>query len=319
MTKVLLIFVLGHLIADFWLQTNRILIEKQKRKGMLRHSIHHFVAYLFLLLVFGELDLATIVSAILIAIVHFGIDTGKIKWEQTMGDVQPDRIWKNKTFRFLTDQAVHLLSIHLVLLLFGKSSPLSRMVSLFEERSLTPEPAATLDIRILVILVVLVGLTHGSAYLIQSILSDLKTIHPPSEQAAATAERAADSSLHEIHETLESLYQNRSFDLEVENTVEKQEEDSLGNKIITTVTYSYQSFEPSQTSAGKYIGMLERLLIAILVVKSAYTGIAFIGAMKTLTRFKQFDEKGFAEYYLLGTFLSVLMGFAGGFLLSMVL
>jgi hypothetical protein len=30
--------------------------------------------------------------------------------------------------------------------------------------------------------------------------------------------------------------------------------------------------------------------------------------MKTLTRFKQFEDKTFAEYYLIGTLLSLIIG-----------
>lgn len=70
---------------------------------------------------------------------------------------------------------------------------------------------------------------------------------------------------------------------------------------------------------GTYIGMLERLLVVILVVKGAYTAIAFVGALKTLTRFKQFDEKDFAEEYLIGTMTSALFAIICGHIIMKII
>lgn len=234
-------------------------------------------------MIFGELDWITLLSALMIAMVHVGIDYGKVKWEQRIQQFSSTKTkswFDQQSFRFVADQLAHFLSLYLVLLVFVKSPSPAVMISLLTDTANTRTTVVSTDSQILAVIAILVALTHGSAYLIQAILSDLRTMQPAIDQTAATAEQTSDPSLKEINAALESLYQNRSLDLEVENTVEKHAEDPHGNKHITKVTYSYQKFEPSQTAAGKYIGMLERLLIAILVVKSAYTGIAFIGAMK---------------------------------------
>jgi len=56
---------------------------------------------------------------------------------------------------------------------------------------------------------------------------------------------------------------------------------------------------------GATIGALERLLIVVLLLTGAEAAVGFVIAAKTIARFKQLDERGFAEYYLLGTLASV--------------
>ena len=56
---------------------------------------------------------------------------------------------------------------------------------------------------------------------------------------------------------------------------------------------------------GATIGALERLLIVAFVLVGAEAAVGFVIAAKTIARFKQLDDRGFAEYYLLGTLASV--------------
>ena len=56
---------------------------------------------------------------------------------------------------------------------------------------------------------------------------------------------------------------------------------------------------------GATIGVAERLLIAALVLAGGIMTIGLVVAAKTLARFKQLDDRDFAEYYLLGTLASV--------------
>ena len=70
----------------------------------------------------------------------------------------------------------------------------------------------------------------------------------------------------------------------------------------------HQFYNTNEDPRGRYIGMLERILIVVFVVSNLIQGLALIIAMKTLTRFKQFEDKRFAEYYLIGTLLSLLIG-----------
>lgn len=60
-------------------------------------------------------------------------------------------------------------------------------------------------------------------------------------------------------------------------------------------------------NAGRVIGFLERWLIYLVVLSTNdLTAIGFIIAAKGLARMKQLEDKDFAEYMLVGTFLSVL-------------
>ena len=56
---------------------------------------------------------------------------------------------------------------------------------------------------------------------------------------------------------------------------------------------------------GATIGALERLLIVAFIMTGAIAAVGFVIAAKTIARFKQLDDRGFAEYYLLGTLASV--------------
>jgi hypothetical protein len=59
------------------------------------------------------------------------------------------------------------------------------------------------------------------------------------------------------------------------------------------------------------IGALERLVISALVLVGAEVAIGFVLVAKTIARFRQLEDRGYAEYYLLGTFASVTVAVAG--------
>ncbi len=61
---------------------------------------------------------------------------------------------------------------------------------------------------------------------------------------------------------------------------------------------------------GATIGALERLLIVAFVLTGAEAAVGFVIAAKTIARFRQLDDRGFAEYYLLGTLGSVSVALA---------
>jgi hypothetical protein len=63
---------------------------------------------------------------------------------------------------------------------------------------------------------------------------------------------------------------------------------------------------PAQTArVGATIGILERILIVVFVLTGSQAALGFVGAAKTLARFRLLDDRDFAEYYLLGTLASV--------------
>jgi hypothetical protein len=70
-------------------------------------------------------------------------------------------------------------------------------------------------------------------------------------------------------------------------------------------------------NAGLYIGWLERLLIvtAVLMKSPAVVGLIFTG--KSIARFTELKDQRFAEYFLIGTFLSVAIALLGGILIQL--
>lgn len=62
---------------------------------------------------------------------------------------------------------------------------------------------------------------------------------------------------------------------------------------------------PSVARVGATIGVIERLLIAALVLAGGVAAVGLVIAAKTIARFRQLEDRLFAEYYLLGTLASV--------------
>jgi hypothetical protein len=62
--------------------------------------------------------------------------------------------------------------------------------------------------------------------------------------------------------------------------------------------------DSKELSRGKIIGVIERILFFFFVITGNYSSIAFILAAKGFTRFRELDNRNFAEYVLIGTLLS---------------
>jgi hypothetical protein len=70
---------------------------------------------------------------------------------------------------------------------------------------------------------------------------------------------------------------------------------------------------------GEAIGILERLLVVTFLLARAEAAIGLVIAAKTLARFRQLDDRDFAEYYLLGTLASVAVAAISAFVATAVL
>jgi hypothetical protein len=63
---------------------------------------------------------------------------------------------------------------------------------------------------------------------------------------------------------------------------------------------------------GRAIGSLERALALTLVLLGDYAAVGWIIAAKSLARFKQLEDREFAEYFLVGTLASFLLAMLVG-------
>jgi hypothetical protein len=70
---------------------------------------------------------------------------------------------------------------------------------------------------------------------------------------------------------------------------------------------------PGMENAGRYIGWLERALLYGLILVGSPDAAALVIAAKSIARFPSFGEEKFAEYYLIGTLLSLLVAAATAF------
>lgn len=92
----------------------------------------------------------------------------------------------------------------------------------------------------------------------------------------------------------------------------------FGGAVIVRMQLDHLNIEKSESPApntGRYIGILERAVILILIMYNAVTAVGFVLAVKSIARFKQLEDRPFAEYYLVGTLISTLIAVAGGFAL----
>jgi hypothetical protein len=72
-------------------------------------------------------------------------------------------------------------------------------------------------------------------------------------------------------------------------------------------------------NAGLYIGWLERFLILTAIVIQSPTMVGLFLTGKSIARFPELKEPRFAEYFLIGTFLSISISLLGGLLLAHLL
>jgi hypothetical protein len=68
----------------------------------------------------------------------------------------------------------------------------------------------------------------------------------------------------------------------------------------------------SEYNIGRMIGNLERLLLLAFVVLGSYGAIGFVLAAKSIARFRELDDREFAEYYLVGTLASAVVALGTG-------
>jgi hypothetical protein len=68
-------------------------------------------------------------------------------------------------------------------------------------------------------------------------------------------------------------------------------------------------------NAGMYIGWLERFLVMTAIMVQAPTMVGLILTGKSIARFPEFKER-FAEYFLIGTLLSISLAVLGGLVLA---
>jgi len=79
-----------------------------------------------------------------------------------------------------------------------------------------------------------------------------------------------------------------------------------------TLSMVNPGIDAGEYNRGRVIGLLERTLIYAFVLSGQFGAIGFTLAAKGFTRFKELENRGFAEYVLIGTLLSSSIAMAVG-------
>jgi len=79
-----------------------------------------------------------------------------------------------------------------------------------------------------------------------------------------------------------------------------------------------RSADDGATGAGRLIGILERLLILFAVLAGEWSAVGLVLAAKSIARFKELEDRDFAELYLVGTLASVLVAVGSAVALARV-
>ncbi|SDN32432.1 DUF3307 domain-containing protein [Bacillus sp. OK048] len=284
----LLTLVLAHLIADFYMQTDEMVLDKMK--NIKKHIGHHFLVNLlvlvgFLLFYFNDVsELKNIILTLLFIVgTHLVVDLLKIKLLDRV-NINKEENLKRLGF-FLLDQLLHFLSILLACKLF-----LGIDITIIHNLILHDGGLSTVNTT-LFILIIFILATSVAGHMIKILLGSFPN--------------------HLL--TFEGKYVFKN----------DQQEDYFANRISgkrgLTEEYNYTIFSKHDLSRGKLIGYIERLLVLVLTYYSAYPAIGFIVAAKSIARFKQMDDRDWAEYFLLGTLASMFIGLLLGILLREVL
>jgi len=80
-----------------------------------------------------------------------------------------------------------------------------------------------------------------------------------------------------------------------------------------------QAKEKGLKRAGRYIGILERFIVFLLIMSNHYAGIGLIFAAKSIARFEELKRREFAEYYLIGTLMSISWAMLWGWITKLCL
>jgi hypothetical protein len=95
----------------------------------------------------------------------------------------------------------------------------------------------------------------------------------------------------------------------------------LIRSLVSALAAGVKSHAPEKSSdqlqdAGMYIGWLERFLVVTALLVQSPATVGLILTAKSIARYPEFKSERFAEYFLIGTLLSISMAILGGMLLA---
>jgi hypothetical protein len=295
--------VLAHLVADFILQTRGMARDKFQTgrrawRGLAAHLAGVALCLLPVPIAFGGPGLAFVVAVVA---AHAAIDRAKIVWTRhaeavaivrahRMHEAAPGPMGLGSAWTpvpaalFAADQLAHLVVIGWAWAVWLSAAPLtSAFVSVAGAAVGGWDQAVAA--RIALVSVVILDLTIVNVRAADLFVATL--VHP--REVVTGHEPAVGQEMASGH-------------------------DAAGDAGGTGSAVEPIARAVSPARIGATIGVLERLLIVAFVLTGAQAAIGLVVAAKTLARFKQLDDRQFAEYYLLGTLASVSVALGTGLL-----
>ena len=317
-TLVLAWLILAHLAADFLLQTESMVADKLVggRRGWRGLVAHGSAVALCLVPVVAAFEARGLGLLATVTVGHVLIDRWKVRATrraESRALAAAHRRHEQATTAglgpawtpipgalFIVDQAAHVASIAAAWVFFiAQVAPAASFVDAVN-RAIGPFDPATFH-RVVLVGVVLVSVAIVN---VRAAALFVGTLVRPRE--ALSGEDIRDEPV--ARATVPRSWRLRLGTLEATAEPIPSAAEAAAEEARPAITEG----RPSPARIGATIGVLERLLIVTFVLTGSTAAIGFVVAAKTLARFRQLDDRDFAEYYLLGTLASVGVALGSG-------
>lgn len=258
MKNLIAIFLIGHLIADFLLQSaNMAELKKEKKRYWIGHSAIYAAIFIVLSFVCLTPKFAIIYASI-IAITHCIVDLLRIILDKK--SINKPQV---QFTLFVIDQIIHIIIVIALCFLLNLDAYINGFYCKVSE--------FTNFTNIVLYSLLFLSLTNPSAVFVKKLLSMLFAKDDDKEKIKTASNKKRDKN----------------------TTVQKSvEEDDETN---------------DNPNVGFTIGILERVITAVLLLCNQYSAIGLVLTAKSIARFKQLEKRDFAEKYLIGTLTSLLI------------
>ena len=280
-TQYFLTLLIAHLLADFPFQTTAMVKGKIEGKvgAYLRHlGVHAIISVIAVGLLIGW---AAISLRLGIGLVALLIAHGLLDWAKSVLVARQPA--SDGGLLFVIDQLLHVMliwgAVWLVIPDATANLPLLEVFTSNRQHLLIP--AAILLITV-----------FPAGYLIRYLL------RPLSQQLVATL-------------SVESAVESAA-----ESAVDPAADSPPAGAATNGDTAGTDKRRDDLSTAGLYLGWLERGLMTIAIAADSMGAVGIILGAKSIARFPEFKSRSFAEYFLIGTLLSVLFAFGGGLLIK---
>jgi hypothetical protein len=304
---VLALMVLSHVITDFVVQTDAMAKAKQYNSAAMgKHIWYYFLTNMVVMSPYLSFANNLWLIIVLLTLAHWIIDAKKADYE---------KVNKKKGLEaFLLDQFMHLGLIGLsypfikdVQLNFFGNSVSALLVTHYPVFELLTKQAVFIDI---LIITGYIFNFKGATVMIQKVLD--KYLHLKDKHNKQGSQKEL------IKQVLQTYEFQRNHPDQENATIENAINERYHSRDLSQDERSAARTSEDKQKAGEAIGILERIIILTLVLQKNYAVIGLVIAGKTIARYKKLEEKDFAEYYLIGTFTSLIAALFVGEIIALL-